>query len=71
MTPALDGIVVRKERAVPKADGTEEKSFVELTLIRVGVDPSLFRVPEGYRRGGCAGAVTRSAVPASFRRRLW
>jgi hypothetical protein len=52
MTPALDGIVVRKVRAVPKADGSEEKSFVELTLIRVGVDPSLFRVPEGYRREG-------------------
>lgn len=50
MTPALDGIVVRKERAVPRADGSEEKSFVELTHVRVGVDPEFFRVPKGFRR---------------------
>ena len=50
MTPALDGIVVRKERAVPKADGTEAKTFVELTLVRAGIDPEYFRVPEGFRR---------------------
>ena len=52
MTPALDGIVVRKVRSVPKADGTETRSYVELTRVRVGVDPSVFRVPEGYRREG-------------------
>ena len=51
-TSALDGIVLRKVRAVPRADGSEEKSFVELTHIRVGADPSLFRVPEGYRQEG-------------------
>lgn len=50
MTPALDAIVVRKERSVPKADGTEEKTYVELTHVRVGIDPELFRVPEGFRR---------------------
>jgi hypothetical protein len=50
MTQALDGIVVRKVRGVPTGDGKEEKSFVELTHIRVGVDEELFRVPEGFRR---------------------
>jgi hypothetical protein len=50
MTPALDGIVVRKERAVPKADGTEAKTYVELTHVRAGIDPEFFRVPEGFRR---------------------
>lgn len=49
MTPALDGIVVRRERAVPKADGTEAKTYVELTLVRAGIDPEYFRVPEGFR----------------------
>jgi hypothetical protein len=50
MAPALDGIVLRKERGVPKGDGSEERTSVELTHIRVGADPSLFRVPEGFRR---------------------
>ena len=50
MTPALDGIVVRKVRAVPKADGTESKTYVELTDIRTGIDPEYFRVPEGFQR---------------------
>lgn len=50
MTPALDGIVVRKERAVPKADGTETKTYVELTHVRAGIDPEFFRVPEGFQR---------------------
>mgnify|MGYP001087935789 FL=1 len=49
MTPALDGIVVRRVRTVPAGDGKEEKTYVELTHVRVGVDPSAFRVPEGYR----------------------
>lgn len=52
MTPALEGIVVRKERALRRGDGSEETTYVELTHIRVGVDPSVFRVPEGYRREG-------------------
>ena len=50
MTPALDGIVVRKERALPKADGTEAKTYVELTHVQAGVDPEFFRVPEGFQR---------------------
>jgi hypothetical protein len=50
MTPALDGVVVRKVRALPRADGTQEKTFVELTFVRVGIDPELFRAPEGFRR---------------------
>jgi hypothetical protein len=50
MTPALDGVVVRKVRRVPKPDGTDEKSYVELTHVSVGVDPETFQVPEGYRR---------------------
>jgi hypothetical protein len=49
-TPALDGIVVRKVRTVPTADGKEEKTFVELTHVRVGVEPEEFRVPEGFRK---------------------
>lgn len=48
--PALDGVVVRRVRSVPKADATEEKTYAELTHIRVGVDPELFRVPEGFRK---------------------
>jgi len=51
-TQALEGIVVRKERSVKKADGSEEKTFVELTHVRVGVEPEFFRVPEGYRKDG-------------------
>ena len=50
MTQALDGIVVRKVRTVPRGDGPDEKTYVELTLIRVGIDPAAFRVPEGFRR---------------------
>ncbi len=50
--PALDGIVVRKIRRIPGSDGTDEKRFVELTLVRFGAAPELFRVPEGYRREG-------------------
>ena len=49
-TQALDGIVVRKVRRVPKPDGTDETTYVELTHVRVGVDPETFRVPEGYRK---------------------
>jgi hypothetical protein len=49
-TQALDGIVVRKIRRVPKPDGEAEKTYVELTHVRVGVDPEAFRVPEGYRK---------------------
>lgn len=48
--PALDGIVVRKERRIPRPEGPDEKRFVELTRVRFGADPELFRVPEGYRR---------------------
>lgn len=48
--PALDGIVVRKERRIPRADGPDEKRFVELTHVRFGADPALFRVPEGWAR---------------------
>lgn len=48
--PALDGIVVRKERRIPRAGGPDEKRFVELTLVRFGTAPELFRVPDGYRQ---------------------
>jgi hypothetical protein len=50
--PALDGIVVRKERRIPRPEGPDEKRFVELTLVRFGAGPELFRVPEGYRLEG-------------------
>lgn len=53
-TQALDGIVVRRVRRVPKPDGTDETTYVELTHVRVGVDPGTFRVPEGYRKEGAA-----------------
>jgi hypothetical protein len=52
MTQALDGIVVRKVRTVPREDGSSEKTYVELTHIRVGVDPEAFRLPAGFRREG-------------------
>mgnify|MGYP000899720221 FL=1 len=55
-TQALDGIVVRKIRRVPKPDGSDEKTYVELTHVRVGVDPEEFRVPEGYRKEGAPGS---------------
>lgn len=48
--PALDGIVVRKERRIPRTDGPDEKRFVELTRVRFGAPAELFRVPEGFRR---------------------
>ena len=35
---------------MPKQDGTEAKKYVELTLVRAGIDPEDFRVPEGFRR---------------------
>ena len=50
MAPALDGIVVRKEREVPGEDGSEKTTYVELTHLRVGVEPGEFRVPEGFRK---------------------
>lgn len=52
MTPALDGIVVRKVRAVPRVGAKDEKTFVELTHMRVGIDPEVFRAPKGFRREG-------------------
>lgn len=55
-TQALDGIVVRKVRRVPKTDGSDEKTYVELTHVRVGVEPEEFRVPEGYRKEGAPGS---------------
>jgi hypothetical protein len=48
--PALDGIVVRKERRIPRPEGPDEKRFTDLTRVRFGADPELFKVPEGYRR---------------------
>jgi hypothetical protein len=48
--PALDGIVVRRERRIPRPEGPDEKRFADLTRIRFGADPELFKVPEGYRR---------------------
>lgn len=48
--PALDGIVVRRERRIPRPGGPDEKRFADLTRIRFGADPELFKVPEGYRR---------------------
>lgn len=50
MAPALEGIVIRKERGVPKGNGEEERTLVELTRIRVGADPEIFEVPKGFRR---------------------
>ncbi len=55
-TQALDGIVVRKVRRVPRPDGSAETTYVELTHVRVGVDPGEFRVPEGYRREEAPGS---------------
>lgn len=54
MAQSLEGVVLRKVRGVPKGDGTEETTYVELTHLRVGIDPAQFRVPEGFRREGSA-----------------
>lgn len=54
MAPALGGVVIRKVRSVPKADGTEEVTYFELTHLRAGVDPERFRIPEGFRKEGAA-----------------
>lgn len=52
MAPALGGVVIRKVRSVPKADGSDETTYFELTHLRAGVDPERFRVPEGFRKDG-------------------
>lgn len=43
----LDGLVVRWEREIPSPGGKGTKSVVNLTDVRVGALPALFRVPGG------------------------
>ena len=50
MAPALEGIVIRKERGGPKGNGEEGRTLVELTRIRGGAGPESFEVPKGFRR---------------------
>ena len=59
VVPGLDNLVIRTERRVPRDDGSEERTFVELTSIRAGAPEELFQVPEGYRDLGSAGGPAR------------
>ena len=46
----LDGLVVRYDREATDEKGKTQKSTVSLTNVRVGADPELFSVPEGWTR---------------------
>jgi hypothetical protein len=46
----LDGLVTRYDREVADAGGRTRKSTVSLTNVRVGADPGLFSVPNGWTR---------------------
>lgn len=46
----LDGLVVRYDRETTDEKGKTQKSTVSLTDVRVGADPELFSVPEGWTR---------------------
>ena len=46
----LDGLVTRYDRELTDADGRTRKSTVSLTNVRVGADPGLFSVPNGWIR---------------------
>ncbi len=48
----LDGLVTRYDREATDANGRTRKSTVSLTNVRVGADPGLFSVPEGWARSG-------------------
>jgi hypothetical protein len=50
VTPDLDGLVVRYDREATDEKGRTQKSTVSLTNVRVGADPELFSVPEGWTR---------------------
>jgi hypothetical protein len=49
VTPDLDGLVMRYDRETDGGNGAR-KSTVSLTNVRVGADPGLFSVPEGWIR---------------------
>ncbi len=71
VAPGLDNLVIRTERRLPRDDGSEERTFVELTSIRAGAPEELFRVPEGYRDRGerrRPRAVTRAGAGCGGRR---
>lgn len=46
----LDGLVTRYDRETSEPSGTTRKSTVTLTNVRVGTDPGLFTVPNGWKR---------------------
>lgn len=50
VAPDLDGLVMRYDRDAEGGSGDARKSTVSLTNVRVGADPGLFAVPEGWTR---------------------
>jgi hypothetical protein len=46
----LDGLVTRYDREATGAGGETRKSTVTLTNVRVGADPGLFSIPNGWTR---------------------
>jgi hypothetical protein len=44
----LDGLVMRFDRETTGADGKEQKSTIGLTNVRIGADPRLFAMPDGW-----------------------
>jgi hypothetical protein len=46
----LDGLVMRYDRDATDANGVPRKSNVTLTNVRIGADPGLFSVPNGWTR---------------------
>ena len=51
VAPAYDKLVVRLERDTPGADGRKSRAVTQLTNVRVGADPGLFRIPKGWTAG--------------------
>ena len=50
VAPDLDGLVTRYDREATDASGRTRKSTVSLTNVRVGAEPGLFSVPNGWTR---------------------
>lgn len=50
VAPDLDGLVMRYDRETDRDTGNARTSSVSLTDVRVGADPGLFAVPEGWSR---------------------
>ncbi len=50
IAPSLDRLVVRVDRETVKPDGTRIRTTTEMRNVRRGAEPSLFEIPESYKK---------------------